>query len=146
MTNEARKQREARGIGHWTSVIGHFPRLPENFPTRNLAGYLFVLAAMWYAGASQGNGAAYLLFFLLLGVVLVSIPQTFANLRGLKVARDPLNRCLPGRRSSSPGNPQSVALVAPHDFGGSSGHGRRLQVVDEIPAGKARGRRFIFRR
>src|SRR5579862_5884262 len=54
-------------------------------PTQVFAGYLFVLAVMWYAAASQANGAAYLLFFMLLAVVLVSLPHTIGNVRGLKV-------------------------------------------------------------
>lgn len=47
-----------------------------------------VLAAMWYAGASQGNGAAYLLCFVLLSLALVSIAHTWANLRDLAVVAD----------------------------------------------------------
>lgn len=47
-----------------------------------------VLLAMWYAGASQGNGAAYLLCFVLLSLALVSIAHTWANLRDLSVGAD----------------------------------------------------------
>jgi uncharacterized protein (DUF58 family) len=40
---------------------------------------------MWYAGASQGNGAAYVLCFLLLSTMLVSLVHGSLNLRGLFV-------------------------------------------------------------
>ena len=137
MTNEAGKQSGARNIGLWGLGIGHFP-LPRALPTQNLAGYLFVLGVMWYAGASQGNGAAYLLFFLLLGVVLVSIPQTFANLRGLEVASGSVKPVFAGQEITLPleiMNPsrrarQTISAGLPGMEGAS-------QVVDEIPAGKA---------
>ena len=47
-----------------------------------------VLVAMWYAGASQGNGAAYLLCFVLLALALVSIAHTWSNLRDLTLRAD----------------------------------------------------------
>jgi uncharacterized protein (DUF58 family) len=40
---------------------------------------------MWYAGASQSNGAAYLLCFVLGALALVSVIHAWANLRGLAV-------------------------------------------------------------
>jgi uncharacterized protein (DUF58 family) len=42
-----------------------------------------VIAAMWYAGASQSNGAAYLLCFVLGAIVLVSGLHAWSNLRGI---------------------------------------------------------------
>ena len=55
-------------------------------PNRNTIGLLALIVATWYAGASQNNGAAYLLCFVLTGVGLVSILHTRANLRGLRVS------------------------------------------------------------
>ncbi len=55
-------------------------------PNRNTVGLIALLVAMWYAGASQNNGAAYLLCFVLAGVVLVSILHTWTNLRGVRVS------------------------------------------------------------
>ncbi|HWB60763.1 MAG TPA: DUF58 domain-containing protein [Chthoniobacteraceae bacterium] len=107
-------------------------------PSTNLGGYLFVLGAMWYAGASQANGPAYLLFFLLLGVVLVSIPQAFANLRGLKVTPGSVKPVFAGQEAVLPveiRNPSkrarhTVAVTLPGMDGDS-------QVVDEILPGEA---------
>jgi uncharacterized protein (DUF58 family) len=54
-------------------------------PNRRTPGLGGVLVAMWYAGASQGNGAAYLLCFVLIGLALVSIVHAWTNLRGITV-------------------------------------------------------------
>lgn len=59
-------------------------------PNRNTIGLVAVLLAMWYAGASQTNGAAYLLCFVLAGVSAVSIVHAWANLRGLTLTADPI--------------------------------------------------------
>ena len=59
-------------------------------PNRNTVGLLALLVAMWYAGASQNNGAAYLLCFTLAGVALVSLLHTRANVRGLRVSIAPV--------------------------------------------------------
>lgn len=40
---------------------------------------------MWYAGASQGNGAAYLLCFVLASLCLVSAVHAWINLRGIQL-------------------------------------------------------------
>lgn len=136
MTNEAVPDRRAnRGMGHWSLAIGRSTRA---LPTQNLAGYLFVLGAMWYAGASQGNGAAYLLFFLLLSVVLVSIPQAFGNLRVLKITAGSVKPVFAGQE-----------IVLPVEIANHSGRSRHAisvglpganggaGVVDEILPGKA---------
>ncbi len=52
-------------------------------PNSRTIGLAAVLAAMWYAGASQSNGAAYLLGFLLAAVAAISWVHTWANLRGI---------------------------------------------------------------
>jgi uncharacterized protein (DUF58 family) len=45
---------------------------------------------MCYAGASQNNGAAYLLCFLLTGLAIVSTAHTWANVSGLKLSTGPI--------------------------------------------------------
>lgn len=52
---------------------------------RNTTGLVVLMAAVWYAGASQGNGAAYLFGFVLASVALVSVFHTASNLRGLSL-------------------------------------------------------------
>lgn len=59
-------------------------------PNRNSIGLVAVLLAMWYAGASQTNGAAYLLCFTLAGVSAVSVVHAWANLGGLTLTADPI--------------------------------------------------------
>jgi uncharacterized protein (DUF58 family) len=55
-------------------------------PNGRALGLVAVLAAMCYAGASQGNGAAYLLCFVLTALALVSLVHGWANLHGLLVS------------------------------------------------------------
>jgi len=55
-------------------------------PTGRTLGLFAVLVAMCYAGASQGNGAAYLLCFLLTSLVVVSLVHAWSNLHGLAVS------------------------------------------------------------
>ena len=71
-------------------------------PNRNTIGLVALLVAMWYAGASQNNGAAYLLCFVLTGVALVSIAHTWANLRGLRVSCGPIAPVFAGVRQRIP--------------------------------------------
>jgi uncharacterized protein (DUF58 family) len=52
-------------------------------PNRSAAGLAALLLAMWYAGASQNNGAAYLLCFVVTSLALLSLPHAWANLRGV---------------------------------------------------------------
>ena len=59
-------------------------------PNRNTIGLVAVLLAMWYAGASQTNGAAYLLAFVLASVAAVSSVHTWANLRGVTLSAEPI--------------------------------------------------------
>ena len=44
-----------------------------------LGGLVFVLFATWYAASSQNNAAAYLLFFTLSSLFIVSIPHALLN-------------------------------------------------------------------
>lgn len=52
-------------------------------PTRNTVGFGALLFALWYAALSQGNGAAYALFFFIVALALVSWLHARRNLRGL---------------------------------------------------------------
>ena len=63
---------------------------PRVVPNRNTVGLLALLVAMWYAGASQNNGAAFLLCFVLASVALVSTLHTRGNLRGLRISCGPI--------------------------------------------------------
>lgn len=56
------------------------------FPNGRTLGLLAVLVAMCYAGASQSNGAAYLLCFLLTSLAIVSLVHAWANLHGLSAS------------------------------------------------------------
>ncbi len=57
-------------------------------PNRNTIGLAALLAAMWYAGASQGNAAAYLLGFVLAGVAAVSVVHVWSNVRGVTITAE----------------------------------------------------------
>ena len=61
-----------------------------------------MLIAMWYAGASQNNGAAYLLGFVLVGVALVSMLHALANLRALQISCGPIEPVFAGERQCVP--------------------------------------------
>jgi len=53
--------------------------------TRNTLGFASLLFALWYAALSQGNGAAYALFFFIVALALVSWLHAKRNLRGLSL-------------------------------------------------------------
>src|SRR4051794_19667858 len=59
-------------------------------PNPHTLGLAGVLLAMWYAGASQSNAAAYLIGFLSLSVACVSGLHAWSNLRGLTVVAEPI--------------------------------------------------------
>ncbi len=65
-------------------------------PNRNTIGLGAVLLGMWYAGASQSNGAAYLLCFMLVGIAIVSAVHAWANLRGIAIEADPIRPVFAG--------------------------------------------------
>ncbi len=71
-------------------------------PNRNTLGLAAVLAAMWYAGASQNNGAAFLLCFALASVAAVSVAHTWANLRGLTLRAEPIAPVFAGEALTVP--------------------------------------------
>ncbi|HVF73160.1 MAG TPA: DUF58 domain-containing protein [Chthoniobacterales bacterium] len=107
-------------------------------PTPISFALAFVLAAMWYAGASQANAANYLLLFATLSIFLVSIPHTVLNLGGLKVSVESINPAFAGQEVSVPveivnhsRSPRySCVLTLP-------GHEGVPDAVDEIAPGKA---------
>ena len=106
-------------------------------PTRLCFALLFVLAAMWYASASQGNAASYLLLFATISLLLVSIPHTALNLSGLKVSTESIHPAFAGQEVAVPveilnqsRSPRYTCRVALPDHHGAP------EIVDEIPPGK----------
>ncbi|MHA3775054.1 hypothetical protein ACXR0O_26330 [Verrucomicrobiota bacterium sgz303538] len=67
-------------------------------PNRSATGLAAVLLAMWYAGASQSNGAAYLLCFVVASLGLMSLPHTWANLRGVTLRSGPIKPVFVGEQ------------------------------------------------
>jgi len=55
-------------------------------PNGRTLGLFAVLVAMCYSGASQSNGAAYLLCFLITSLAVVSLVHTWSNLQSLAVS------------------------------------------------------------
>lgn len=108
------------------------------YPTGNFAALLFVLAAMWYAAASQNNPAVYLLLFGLTAVFLISIPHTLVNLAGVTIAPESAKPAFAGEEVSllveimncSRATRRGIQLVLP-------GRGGDRKRVDYIAAGKA---------
>lgn len=107
-------------------------------PTRICFALAFVLAAMWYASASQGNAANYLLLFATFSIFLVSIPHTLLNLHGLKVSAESIHPTFAGQEVALPveivnesRKPRYTCMLA------LPGHEGLPQVVDEIAPGKA---------
>jgi len=60
------------------------------WPNSNATGLAAVLLDMAYAGASQNNGAAYLLCFVLAAVAAISAVHAWANVRGIAISTDPI--------------------------------------------------------
>jgi uncharacterized protein (DUF58 family) len=113
-------------------------RLPRLYPTGSLAGLVFVLIAIWYAAASQGNAAAYLLLFALTGVLIVSIPHTLLNLNGLKATAESVKPVFAGDEVSLPVEILNQSGAARHGITVSvPGSGGEAERVDRIAAGKA---------
>lgn len=107
-------------------------------PTGNAGSFTFILVVVWYVGMAQNNGAAYLLFFLLLAVLLVSAPKTFLNLTAINVTAESPKPVFGGQEVSLPvelmnfsGHPRCAVSV------GLPGKGKAPEHIDEIPAGKA---------
>jgi uncharacterized protein (DUF58 family) len=89
---------------------------------------------MWYAGASQTNGAAYLLCFLLTSMALVSSLHTWRNLRGIRASAAQIRAVFAGEDFRVP-----VRLRATDGrsrFGIRIGsRADRAVLVDELPPG-----------
>jgi uncharacterized protein (DUF58 family) len=111
---------------------------PSLSPTGNFCGLLFVLAVMWYAAASQNNGAAYLLLFALTGVFLVSIPHTLLNLGGVKATTESVKPAFAGQEVSLPVEITNESRAKRHGIALSlPDSGSASERIDNIPAGKA---------
>ena len=107
-------------------------------PTAAFGGLLFVLFAMWYGASSQNNAAAYLLFFALGTVFLVSIPHTLLNLGGLNATAESPKPAFAGDEVSLPVEITNDSRIARHavyvsatDVAGDD------ERVDEIAPGRA---------
>ncbi|MEP6669944.1 MAG: DUF58 domain-containing protein [Chthoniobacter sp.] len=72
------------------------------WPNGRTLGLLAVLVAMCYAGASQSNGAAYLLCFLLTGLAIVSVVHAWANLHGIRIAVESIPPVFAGDEIAGP--------------------------------------------
>jgi uncharacterized protein (DUF58 family) len=116
----------------------NFARLPRLRPTAAFGGLVFVLFAMWYAASSQNNAAAYLLFFTLGSLFVVSIPHALFNVANLTATTESVKPTFAGDEVSLP--------VEVTNQSAKRRYGVRLQVpasggeeqaVDEIAAGRA---------
>jgi uncharacterized protein (DUF58 family) len=98
------------------------------YPNRNSIGLVAVLLAMWYAGASQNNGAAYLLCFVLVALAIASAPAAWANVRGLEIRPEPIRPVFAGeqmRLALTVGNPSRKSrfgLTVRFDSSNEAGH------------------------
>ena len=99
---------------------------------------MFVLFAMWYAASSQNNAAAYLLFFTLSSLFIVSIPHALLNVASLQATTESVKPTFAGDEVSLPvevtnqsAKPRYGVRVQVADSGGDE------QAVDAIAAGKA---------
>jgi len=72
------------------------------WPNGRTLGLTAVLVAMCYAGASQSNGAAYLLCFLLTSLAIVSVVHAWANLHGLHIAVESIPPVFAGDEVAAP--------------------------------------------
>lgn len=71
-------------------------------PNRNVLPLIALLAAIWYAGAGQNNGAAYLLCFGVAGIAIISAPHCWANLQGVRVAVGKIQPVFVGEQLEAP--------------------------------------------
>lgn len=95
---------------------------------------------MWYAGASQGNGAAYLLCFVLAALVAVSTVHAWANLRGVRIAVEPMAPAFAGDDLAVPLAVSSISRRSHFGIHVSSGVGKKAVLFSEVaPDGVQRG-------
>lgn len=81
-------------------------------PNRRTPGLLAVIVAMWYAGASQGNGAAYLLCFVIASLSLVSLVHAWTNVRGIVLHAGSVPPVFAGEEAAVPIEAKSLARRA----------------------------------
>lgn len=96
------------------------------WPNGRTLGLAAVLVAMCYAGASQSNGAAYLLCFILTGLAVVSLVHAWANLHGLGASVESISPVFAGDEVTVP-----VVLTAKK---GGSHFGVQVAVSGGDPA------------
>ncbi|EDY17736.1 protein of unknown function DUF58 [Chthoniobacter flavus Ellin428] len=96
------------------------------WPNGRTLGLAAVLVAMCYAGASQSNGAAYLLCFILTSLAIVSLVHAWANLHGLGASVESIPPVFAGDDVSVP-----VVLTARK---GGSHFGVLVSVSDGAPS------------
>jgi uncharacterized protein (DUF58 family) len=108
------------------------------YPNRGALGLGALIVGMWYAGASQNNGAAYLLCFVLLSVGLVALPNTWSNLRGISVRGETIRPAFAGDELRVPIVATSEARKARYAIRfrpkGSSTPGRVTELRRGTPA------------
>ena len=114
-------------------------------PNRNTIGLCAVLGAMWYAGAGQSNGAAYLLCFTLLALAMVSVVHAWANLRGITVSAGPIRSvfageelAVPVRVEAQPGRRHVALWIEADGDSRPTGAGNRAGTLGEATCGCAR--------
>src|SRR5437868_5964952 len=106
--------------------------------TQNAAAFLFVLVAMWYAGSSQQNAAAYLLLFCLTSICVTSVPYAVSNVGRLNARGEAVKPTFAGQEACLP-----IEIT-----NGSRRYGRGIRVdlpdvradyesVDAVSPGKA---------
>lgn len=78
-------------------------------PNRHTIGLGILILAIWYAGASQNNGAAFLLCFVVVSVALVSTVHSWANLRGVQINPGVINPVFVGENLVVPLNASSAS-------------------------------------
>ena len=76
--------------------------MPTLRPNHHALALAAIMLAMWYAGAAQQNGGAYILAFLTGSVALLSWIYAKANLRSLKVELAPTGSVAQGGKISLP--------------------------------------------
>lgn len=97
-----------------------------------------MVVAMWYAGAAQANGAAYLLAFLTGTVAAVSYVHARQNLRGLEVVRAGSVRAVQaGEWLRLPLELRSLAAQAPSGLEISAPGAAEAVFIEQVPAGES---------
>jgi len=96
------------------------------WPNSRTLGLAAVLVAMCYAGASQSNGAAYLLCFIITSLAIVSLVHAWTNLHGLDASVESIPPVFAGDDVAAP-----VVLTARK---GGSHFGVQVSVSEGAPS------------